>query len=115
MTQDTAPDTGYRIRPPETWEAVRADYLAGDTAEYVAERYGVGLSALRQRARREGWRKADRPAPPPPEPPERDYGHVPPGGLAHMARHRAGFAIDHRAAGRGRALDAAGHDLDARQ
>lgn len=68
MTPDPSPCSpparaGYRIRPPETWRAVRAEYLSGVPAEEVATRFGVGESALRARARRQGWRRADQPAP----------------------------------------------------
>ena len=55
----------YRIRSPETWAQARAAYLAGDTAEAVSARFGVSESALRKRAREEGWRRADQPDPEP--------------------------------------------------
>jgi hypothetical protein len=56
---DAALEHAYRVRSPETWAAIKADYLAGEPAEAVAERYDVSLSTLRTRARRETWRRAD--------------------------------------------------------
>ncbi|MDO1558029.1 hypothetical protein Q0812_01130 [Brevundimonas sp. 2R-24] len=50
----------YRA-PPEVWERVRDDYLAGVSAPECCRLHGVGLSALRDRAAREGWRRADQP------------------------------------------------------
>ena len=55
----------YRIRSDDTWTQVRDDYLNGLTAEEVCARYDVGLSAFRQRARREGWRRNDQDDPAP--------------------------------------------------
>ena len=57
---------GHRIRTPETWDSARAAYLAGESAQSVCERFDLGLSAFRDRARREGWRRADAPDPDPP-------------------------------------------------
>ena len=51
--------------PPEVWETVRHDYLAGMAATECCRRHGVGLTALRNRAAREGWRRADQPWSPP--------------------------------------------------
>jgi hypothetical protein len=45
--------------PAEIWQVARADYLAGDPAPMVAERYGLSLRSLRRRASIEGWRRAD--------------------------------------------------------
>lgn len=48
---------------PETWALARRDYLAGETAAVVAERYGIGIDNLRKRQINEGWtRKAQRAA-----------------------------------------------------
>jgi hypothetical protein len=44
---------------------VREDYLAGMSAPEACRRHGVGLSALRDRAGREGWRRIDQPWRPP--------------------------------------------------
>lgn len=49
----------YRIRSDETWADAREDYLTGFSAEEVCRRYDIGLSALRRRAREEGWRRRD--------------------------------------------------------
>ena len=54
-----------RSAPDAVWAAVRADYLAGMPATEACRRHAVGLSALRARAAREGWRRADQPWPPP--------------------------------------------------
>ncbi|MFN3669102.1 MAG: hypothetical protein ACK4VY_07315 [Brevundimonas sp.] len=62
---DTGPGEGRWHAPDEVWAAVRTDYLAGMSAPEACRRYGVGLSALRARAAREGWRRADQPWTPP--------------------------------------------------
>ncbi len=50
-------------RPPrpdaELWALARRDFLAGDTAPVVAERYGFTERTLRRRAAVEGWRRRD--------------------------------------------------------
>lgn len=43
----------------ETWDEVREAYLAGWSAPQLCARYGMGLSAFRERARIEGWRRED--------------------------------------------------------
>lgn len=55
----------YRIRSADIWARARDDYLAGVTAEEVCDRYDLGLSALRARARRDHWRRTDAPVPEP--------------------------------------------------
>ena len=68
MTDDDArlpADAGYRATPPEVWARVKQDYLDGWSAPACCRRHGVGLSALRQRAAREGWRRWDQPWTPP--------------------------------------------------
>jgi len=55
----------YRVRSEETWAAAREDYECGWSAEEVCRRYDLGLSAFRQRARREEWRRCDQPEPEP--------------------------------------------------
>ncbi len=55
----------YRIRSPETWNAARDAYLAGETAESVCARFDLGQRAFRARAAAEGWRRADQPDPEP--------------------------------------------------
>lgn len=59
MPNPTAP----RIRSPETWERAREAYLGGMSAPEVCERFQLGRSALRERARKESWRRADQPEP----------------------------------------------------
>ena len=53
------PDTGHRMRSPDTWDAARQAYLEGGSARDICDRYDLTLSAFRARARREGWRRAD--------------------------------------------------------
>ncbi|WP_262423223.1 hypothetical protein, partial [Brevundimonas denitrificans] len=45
------------------WAAAKADYLAGGGAPEVCERHGLSLRTFRWRASKEGWRRADQPAP----------------------------------------------------
>jgi hypothetical protein len=52
---------GRRTAPDEVWAVVRDDYLAGMSAPEACRRHGVRLSALRDRAAREGWRRIDQP------------------------------------------------------
>lgn len=56
---------GHRIRSRTTWLLARYDYLQGDSAPQVCERYGLNERTLRDRAKREGWRKVDQPDPDP--------------------------------------------------
>jgi len=61
-----AQGSGRAAAAPETvWEAVKADYLAGLSGPDCCRRHGVKLSALRDRAARHGWRRADQPWTPP--------------------------------------------------
>ncbi|MFN3814866.1 hypothetical protein [Brevundimonas sp.] len=53
------PDTGHRMRSPQTWDAARQAYMEGGAARDICDRYDLSLSAFRTRARREGWRRAD--------------------------------------------------------
>lgn len=59
-------DGGHFNAPDAVWLRVRDDYLAGMSAPDACRRHGVGLSALRARAAREGWRRIDQPWAPPP-------------------------------------------------
>jgi hypothetical protein len=52
---------GRRTAPDEVWAVVRDDYLGGLSASEVCERHGVRLTAMRNRAAREGWRRSDQP------------------------------------------------------
>ena len=56
------------------WAAAKADYLAGGSGPEVCERHGLILRTFRDRASKEGWRRADQPAPdaPPPAPAVQD-------------------------------------------
>ena len=56
---------GRRIAPEAVWAEARADYLEGMSAAEVCLRHGVGRTALRARAAREGWRRRDQPWTPP--------------------------------------------------
>jgi hypothetical protein len=60
-----APERRGVAAPEDVWEAVRRDYLSGLSAPACCRRHGVGLTALRDRASREGWRRADQPWTPP--------------------------------------------------
>ncbi|MDO1560476.1 hypothetical protein Q0812_13660 [Brevundimonas sp. 2R-24] len=53
------PPAPYRIVGPHVWTLVRGAYLGGMSARACAERFGVGLSNLKRKAREEGWRRAD--------------------------------------------------------
>lgn len=46
-----------RRHGPKVWAAVRKAYLRNMTARECHETFGVSVSALRDRARREGWTK----------------------------------------------------------
>ena len=51
------PRSRYVTASPETWSLIRGAYLSGLSAPTVAARFGVSETALRKRARREGWTK----------------------------------------------------------
>lgn len=107
------PVTVYAKASIQTWELVRAAYLSGLSAPTVAARFGVSVSAIRKRARREGWTKAayasaarakDAPGPDAtetggPEPADDPFEaamprfHVEPGGLARRALEQAAQAL----------------------
>lgn len=57
--QARLPHTRYVTASPETWSLIRGAYLSGLSAPTVAARFGVSETALRRRARREGWTKRD--------------------------------------------------------
>ena len=57
--------TAWRAAPDGVWAAVREDYLAGRSAPDCCRRHGVGLTSLRNRAAKEGWRRQDQPWTPP--------------------------------------------------
>ena len=61
MDGSMSPHRGRPTAPETVWAAVKADYLVGMTATDACRLHGVGLSALRARAAREGWRRADQP------------------------------------------------------
>ncbi|WGM30810.1 hypothetical protein [Brevundimonas sp. NIBR11] len=74
---DEAIETSGRNRvPPEVWEAVRDDYIAGLSGPDCCRRHGVTLSALRDRAARHGWRRTDQPWIPPQSLDPRDEGRL---------------------------------------
>ena len=51
------PRSRYVTASPETWSLIRGAYLSGLSAPTVAARFGVSETALRKRARKEGWTK----------------------------------------------------------
>ncbi|MBL0947446.1 hypothetical protein [Brevundimonas sp.] len=57
--------SGHHRASDATWARARADYLAGESASVVCDRYGMRVSTLRNRAAEEGWRRQDQPAPEP--------------------------------------------------
>lgn len=95
---------GYRRASEQTWADARADYLAGDPAEAVSARHGVGLSTLRARAAAEGWRRVDQPDPEPVDLDAEIEAGLP--DYADMARHA--LVRMNRAVMRGRGPEAAG-------
>ncbi|PQZ83836.1 MULTISPECIES: hypothetical protein [unclassified Brevundimonas] len=107
---DRSPDlsqtAGYRVRSDAVWAAARRDYLAGDTAEAVCDRYQLKSGTLRSRAAREGWRRSDMEDvwPAPDDEDDNPPGAAPPD-LAQMAA-QALMRLD-RAVRRGRAAEAA--------
>lgn len=56
-TRRVLPRTRYVSASPQTWSLIRGAYLSGLSAPTVAARFGVSVTALRKRARREGWTK----------------------------------------------------------
>jgi len=48
-----------RVAPDAVWDQVRQDYLSGIPAAEACRRHGVGLTAMRNRAARENWRRSD--------------------------------------------------------
>lgn len=91
----------YRIRTDETWAEARGDYLTGFTAEEVCRRHDIGLSALRRRARLEGWRRADQADPVAADDDLDIFDDVEAPDLVDMAWRRLAAAV-----ARGRAADA---------
>jgi hypothetical protein len=57
--------SGHHRASDATWARARADYLAGESAAVVCDRYGMRVSTLRNRAASEGWRRQDQPDPEP--------------------------------------------------
>lgn len=51
------PRSRYVSASPQTWSLIRGAYLSGLSAPTVAARFGVSVTAIRKRARREGWTK----------------------------------------------------------
>lgn len=51
----------FTERPPEieVWRRARQDYLGGDTARVVCERYGLSQATFYRHATKEGWRRTD--------------------------------------------------------
>lgn len=106
MDEEATP--ARRSRTAETWGAARGDYLAGLSAAAVCARYDLGLSALRARARREGWRRADQADPDPDlaEDLDEELEDQGPADLAAMIERA--FRLADRALGFGRVAEAQG-------
>lgn len=45
---------------PDLWTLVKRDYLAGDTAQVLSERYGISVRTLRRVSADQKWRRRDR-------------------------------------------------------
>ncbi len=45
--------------PASIWAHAKQDYLMGESAQRVCDRYEIALSTFRTRAREEGWRRSD--------------------------------------------------------
>jgi hypothetical protein len=93
---------GHRMRSDNSWALARGDYLSGLSAEEVCRRYDLGLSALRRRARLEGWRRIDQADPEVVEDDLDLFGDIDGGDLVEMARLRMIAAV-----ARGRSAEAA--------
>jgi len=85
----------YRIRSPEVWAQARDAYVAGATAETVCARFDLGRTAFRERARDQGWRRADLddPEPLPPVEDDEDLPDLDDAALMALARRRMATAI----------------------
>ena len=61
MTQTPSPEPDPQPHPAplDVWALAQRDYLAGDPAAVVAERYGLSERTLQRRAARDGWRRSD--------------------------------------------------------
>lgn len=61
MTQNPSPEPDPQPHPAplDVWALAQRDYLAGETASVVAERYGLSERTLQRRAARDGWRRSD--------------------------------------------------------
>ncbi|MBO9500889.1 hypothetical protein, partial [Brevundimonas sp. A19_0] len=86
--------SGYHRVSDDTWARARADYLAGESAPVVCDRYGMRLSTLRNRAAAEGWRRQDQTEPDPVDlEEERQAGLPDPADMAAHALIRLNRAI----------------------
>ncbi|MDQ8027625.1 MAG: hypothetical protein REJ23_02790 [Brevundimonas sp.] len=56
---------GHFSHPEPVWERAERDYRDGWSAQQVCDRYGLGLTAFKGRARDGGWRRCDREDPDP--------------------------------------------------
>lgn len=83
----------------------RRDYLAGEKATTVCQRYGMSLSSFRMHARAGGWRRIDQPIAD--VPPERGEYH-PDDNVSFADLADEAFLNIRRALGTGRAAEAAG-------
>jgi len=81
----------YRQRSADTWDAARDAYLDGSTAQEVCDRFHLGLSAFRKRARQQAWRRLDQDEPEPEDfPAEEDLGDIDDQALVDLCfRHMA--------------------------
>ncbi|MBX9574595.1 MAG: hypothetical protein K2X07_03050 [Caulobacteraceae bacterium] len=93
LLPNETPSIGSRVGSEEIWRMAREDFLRGDSAAVVCDRYELGKSTFWARASAEGWRRTDaRQADGPPvllpDPDDLDVAD-----LAGLARARLGFAL----------------------
>lgn len=86
-----------RKRGARAWALIRARYLAGESAPWLAEVFDVTEAAIRQRIRREGWSKASLAEAEEAGLPEPDEA---PAAVATPAEDEAGAGLDPKAAAR---------------
>lgn len=105
MSNDPAPSdatrSGRRTAPDEVWARVRQDYLDGLSGPVCCRRHGVGITALRQRAAAEGWRRADQPWTPtedmrPPDDPGVELERIVDGYLDEIGLGQLAWVAEHR-------------------
>ena len=57
---DPEPSPGSMAHPEAVWAQAKEDYLGGDSAGVVCQRYSLSRSRFFERAKAQGWRRRDR-------------------------------------------------------